>query len=73
MTRPKTTQSQPIGLLRTDITLTHISASPVWESEKIILFDLYYDDKWIGSRRTFKQVEEEDANISRRNNINSRS
>ncbi len=52
MTTSKTTQSELIGLSHTD-------CIPVWKEEEIVLFDIYTKDgKWLGSKRTLKQVEE---------------
>lgn len=53
MTISKITQSELIGL-------SHIDVVPVWEREDIILFDMYTKDGvWLGSKRLFKYVQEE--------------
>lgn len=39
--------------------LTPIDVEPVFEDDKIILFDFYIDERWQGSRRLLRYIEEE--------------
>jgi len=55
MTTSRITQSERIGL-------SHIDCVPVWEEDKIILFDMYRKDgTWIGSKRLLRYCEEVNA------------
>jgi hypothetical protein len=35
-----------------------VEFKPVFDEEEIILYDIYIDGDWYGSRRTMKQAEE---------------
>lgn len=40
------------------ICLSHIECYPVWDKEEVILFDMYHEGTWIGSRRLLRYCEE---------------
>lgn len=62
MTMTKTTLLQPTGR-------KHINeVKPFIEKGEVVLFDMYSQGEWVGSKRTLKQVLEEDDNY-RKNSL----
>lgn len=47
------------------IILKHIECEPVWEKEKIVLFDMFLKatGEWLGSKRLLNYCERFDASI----------
>ena len=69
MTKPKTIQLERIGQSPIDVdgmvVLSDIECIPMWDGEEIVLWDMFYNFEWIGSRRLLRYCEEVNAKVRR--------